>query len=199
MIRMSLSIGLLAVAAGCTSVSSNYSGEITRKRTDRIYVCHGFDCYYKTRYDVSGADHARYKTIMEQGRGSPAAERQAISQAIMFFEDRASDAIGIRDKAKSDFGKSGEKGQMDCIDESTNSRSLLLFLQENGWLTHHRVLMNVSRGLFLDGRYPHSTAVIQEKETGQRWAVDSWYEDAGGSPDIMKLEEWLKRGVMGER
>ena len=61
------------------------------------------------------------------------------------------------------------------------------------------VLANSSRGLFVDGRYPHATAVIKDKETGEIFAVDSWFEPGGGPPDIMLLSEWKKRGVMGER
>lgn len=184
---------------GCTSVSSNYTGAITVAKPARMYVCHGFDCYYKTRYDVTSEDWHGYAGIMAAGAESPAAEREAIAKATMLYEDRAASAIGVRDKAKSSFGKSGQKGQMDCIDESTNTRSLLRFLAENGWLKHHDVLMNVSRGAFIDGRYPHSTAVLRERATGEKWAVDSWYEDAGGPPDIMLLSKWRTRGVWGER
>ena len=52
--------------------------------------------------------------------------------------------------------------------------------------------------LDVDGRYPHSTAVLSEKG-GTRWAVDSWYEPMGGKPDVMPLDQWKSRGVMGER
>ncbi len=136
---------------------------------------------------------------MAEAGSSPAAERQAISRAITFFEQRAAQTIGVADEAKSSLRNSGRKGQMDCIDESTNSRSLLLFLHRNGWLSHHDVLANVSRGAFIDGRYPHSTAVLRERASGRKWAVDSWYEPAGGAPDILPLEEWRRRGVWGER
>jgi hypothetical protein len=192
-------LGLLVPLAACTSVSSRYTGAITVAEPERIYVCHGFDCYYKTRYDVTYADFDRFARIMAQGTSSPEAERAAISSANMYFETRAAKAVGVADKAKSSFGKSGEKGQMDCIDESTNTRSFLLFLARNGWLKHHDVLMNESRGAFVDGRYPHSTAVLREHATGEKWAVDSWYEDAGGPPDIMRMADWRKRGVLGER
>lgn len=121
-----------------------------------------------------------------------------MGRAIAYFEQRSTQKIGIKDEPKSDITQSGRMGQMDCIDESTNSRTVLLYLQSRGLLKHHSVLGNVSRGFFADGRYPHSTAVVQEKG-GQKWAVDSWYEPAGGEPDIMPLSEWQRRGVMGER
>lgn len=199
MLRFAALAVVLTAIAGCTSVSSNYGGDRKSAGQDRIRVCHGFDCYFQNTVTVSPADRARFASIMAAGAGSPEAERDAISRAIMLFEDMATATIGIADGARSSFRQSGRKGQMDCIDESTNSRSLLLFLNANGWLQHHEVLRNVSRGAFIDARYPHSTAVVREKASGRKWAVDSWYEAAGDAPDIVPLEKWRQRGVWGER
>ncbi len=162
-----------------------------------MVVCHGFDCRRRTNLVLSGADAKKFASIMA-GSKSAGAERAAIGRAIAYFEQRSIQAIGVKDEPKSDLTQSGLMGQMDCIDESTNSRSLLRYLESRGLLKFHSVLGNVSRGFFADGRYPHSTAVVQEK-SGQKWAVDSWYEPAGGKPDIMPLTEWQRRGVMGER
>ena len=197
--KIAAGIMLAPLLAACTSVSSNYSGEITKAKSTRIFVCHGFDCSYKTKYTVTPDDWDRFAAIMEQGYASAEAERKAIAAADMYYEERAALAIGVRDKAKSNIGQSRAKGQMDCIDESTNTRSLLMFLEENGWLKHHKVEWNVSRGVFIDGRYPHSTAVIKEKATGEKWAVDSWFEATGVAPDIVPLSYWKTRGVMGQR
>ena len=83
--------------------------------------------------------------------------------------------IGVRDRAEGgDFGASHIKGQMDCIDESTNTRGFLLYLAERGLLKFHKVGRNVSRGFFVDGRYPHLTAIIIDPgrhEMGRRFLV----------------------------
>ena len=84
---------------------------------------------------------------------------------------------------------------MDCIDESTNTRTLLVYLADRKLLRHHTVGMNASRGFLVDGRYPHSTAVIRDA-SGVRWAVDSWYAPMGGSPDILPLGQWMPRGFL---
>lgn len=188
---------VLAVA-GCSSVSSNYTGAITRPDRAQMIVCHGFNCYMKTTLHLSQSDDEQFARLMAPGQASAAAERQAIANAIAYFETRATKAIGVADGAKSSGLESGKRGQMDCIDESTNSRTLLLYLQKRGLLNHHKVLGNVSRGFFADGRYPHSTALVADT-SGRKWAVDSWFEPAGGKPDIMPLDEWLRRGVMGVR
>jgi hypothetical protein len=85
---------------------------------------------------------------------------------------------------------SGVQGQMDCLDETANTTSLLLVLQEQGLLIHHTVQGPESRGFFLDGRYPHFTAIIAEKRTGSEWAVDPWAKAPGQRPDILPLAQW---------
>jgi hypothetical protein len=48
----------------------------------------------------------------------------------------------------------------------------------------------VSRGLFVDGKQPHTTAVIVENANGTQWSVDSWTKAYGQNPDIMTISEW---------
>lgn len=189
---------LSGVVAGCTSSSSNYLGEITKTEESRLFVCHGFDCSYKTRVDLGAADHRQFAAFFAKA-DSAEAERAAVGRAVQHAEERGAGVIGIRDLPKSDYTQSREKGQMDCIDESTNTRSLLLYLEKRGLLKHHAVEVNRSRGFFADGRYPHSTAVLREKAASRRWAIDSWYEPAGGPPDIRPLDEWMASGRFGER
>jgi hypothetical protein len=187
-----------AALSGCMSSTSNLSHVNKATTATQLAVCHGFDCRNRTKLALSTGDAGRFSAIMARGKASAKAERQAIASAVSYFEKRSGEAIGVRDTAKSTLAQSGRMGQMDCIDESTNTRTLMLYLQGRGLIRHHSVESNVSRGFFADGRYPHSTAVLREK-TGQKWAVDSWYEPMGGPPDIMPLQEWQARGVMGER
>lgn len=198
-VRIVLAFLAAGLGAGCTSISSNYTGEITRPSAASIIVCHGFDCRNKVRLALTGADEQRFASLLTAGEASPAAERAAVARAVAYYEQRYVQVIGAADKAKSDISQTGELGQMDCIDESTNTRSLLLHLAHVGLLKHHDVLYNVSRGIMVDGRYPHSTAVLKEKAGGKKWAVDSWFDAAGAEPDVMPLDVWVTHGVMGAR
>ena len=191
-------LAVVTLVSACQSVSSNYTGAITQPSTARVIVCHGFDCRNKTVLAFTSEDEQRFDAIMEAGGASAAMERAAVSNAIQYFETRAGTVIGALDAPKSNIAQTGNVGQMDCIDESTNSRSLLLHLEKRGLLRHHKVEWNVSRGVLFDGRYFHSTAVISDRQ-GKEWAVDSWYEPTGGAPDIMALSEWNRRGVLGAR
>lgn len=195
--RFASLIVVAAAAGGCTSVSSNYNDDIANVSTGRITVCHGFDCRNQTALTFSAEDQQRLRALFA-ANADAAAERDAIRKAVQAFENATTARLGVEDEPKSDLSQTGRHGQMDCIDESTNTRTFLRYLGSNGLLKHHTVQTNVTRGVIFDGRYFHATAVIRDGG-GQRWAVDSWYEPAGGAPDIMRLEEWLGRGQMGRR
>jgi hypothetical protein len=195
--RFAVLMILAGISAGCTSVSSNYNDDIANVSTGRLTVCHGFDCRNQTALTFSTDEQQRLRALFA-ATSSAAAEREAIRKAVQIFESATTARLGVADKPKSDLSQTGQHGQMDCIDESTNTRTFLRHLESNGLLKHHTVQTNVTRGVIFDGRYFHATAVIRENG-GQRWAVDSWYEPAGGAPDIMRLDEWLGRGQMGRR
>lgn len=160
-----------------------------------IQICHGYGCTFRSRLTLTGADGARFRSIMAAGAGSPKAERAALSRAVSYYETRAGQATGYHDRPKTQIGKP-QRGQMDCVDEATNTRNLLVYLKERGLLRFHKVERTVSRGYFLDKRYPHFSALLSDP-SGRKWVVDSWYKPMGGTPDIMPYEQWKVRGEFG--
>ncbi|MDD7908759.1 MULTISPECIES: hypothetical protein [Pseudovibrio] len=201
-IRLGLisALSACAVLAGCmtlagTNPSTWYSSMNGREPSgNRIYICHGFGCTYKTVVAFSEKDRKALARIFSKGKASsPSAEREALSKAIIWQERRVGRIVGSsKDIGGLDMRNSGVRGQMDCIDEATNTTSLLIYAQEQGFLKHHTVSRPVARGFFLDGRYPHATAVITEKEKGVQWAVDSWRLANAMPPDVMLLEKWFR-------
>jgi hypothetical protein len=184
---------LLGIIAAALVPVHAEGGEARRMAPAQIEVCHGYGCKYRSRVALGASDAGRFASILAAGRKSPQAERAAMRRAVADFEQRSFAAIGIRDQPKSRFGASGIRGQMDCIDESTNTRAFLRYLAERNLLRYHTVARNASRGLLIDGRYFHSTAVITD-QSGVKWAVDSWYAPMGGAPDILPLDEWSTQG-----
>jgi hypothetical protein len=83
--------------------------------------------------------------------------------------------------------------QMDCIDLTANITELLIALDRHKLLRYHRVGEPASRGLFIDGKQPHTTPVIVEIATGTEWSVDSWTKAYGQIPDIMTVSDWKSR------
>jgi hypothetical protein len=197
--RCGILLGVLlfpAIAAGCSSVPDRSSGLVVGYAMPKqIDICHGYGCAYRAKLRLDASDGERFRNIMAAGAASPAAERAAISKADQYFEERAYTATGLRDRPEAEVAGAA-RGQMDCVDESTNTNSLLVYLAERGLLRHHKVEKRVTRGFLLDGRYPHWTAVISDP-AGVRWVVDSWYAPMGGAPDIIPLSEWKPRGFLG--
>jgi hypothetical protein len=157
----------------------------------RIVACHGYGCSRRLAISMDGAWLGRAGAILRGGQGSPEAERRALGSVIGAYTAYLSASLGGKpDIPGSPPRMSGVYGQMDCLDETANTTSLLLVLQDQGLLTYHVVEHPESRGFFLDGRYPHFTAVIMEKRTGSTWAVDPWRKAPGQMPDILPLNRW---------
>ena len=129
---------------------------------------------------VDGAWLSQARAILRTGQGSPDAERPALGEVVRSYTAYLAASFGGKpDGPGSPPQMSGVYGQMDCLDETANTTSLLLVLQDQGLLTHHVVEYPESRGFFLDGRYPHFTAVIAEKRTGSGMGRGSVGEGPG--------------------
>jgi hypothetical protein len=188
-----LAIAILALADGTGSAAQ---APPTEGAT--VIVCHGYGCRYRTRVQFSPADMARLHRLVAAGKATPDAERQALGRAVQWFEVTVGPIAGTsHDKLKGDVLLIPDPSQEDCIDESTNTTTLLKLIESRGWLLHHTVGPTKERGFLLDGRYPHNTAVVIEKSGGERWAIDSWTHANGEFPDIMPISEWVKQGVWG--
>ena len=191
-----LALGAAGAAAGCTTASDG--GETAAKvpRVATLDVCHGYDCHFRTKVTITAQD-SRVLAGYFRGATTPGAERAAIARAVQLFENKATKTIGIADRPQSAFLGAKERGQMDCLDETANTLTLLRYLAGRGLLKHHTVSGDVSRGFLLDARYFHSAASIKEGG-GTRWAVDSWFGKAGSAPQIMPLDVWRSQGNLSE-
>lgn len=160
-----------------------------------VHVCHAYGCQMKTRYRFTDADLAEISSLMAKTReaDTPHEERRAVAHAIGWIERRVGAAIGTKDdRAGMDFAASGDPTQQDCVDESTNTTSYLLVLQDNGLLRHHRVGRPFAKDQLWRGvsGWTHWTAVLQETASPQRWAVDSWIYENGENPAVVETEHW---------
>ncbi|TBW34280.1 hypothetical protein EYW49_18515 [Siculibacillus lacustris] len=160
----------------------------------RPAYCHGFGCEFRAVIPLDDDDEAALARIFQAHGGSPAAERVAVDLADQWWEKRADREIGAPpDKRGSDLADAHHAGQTDCIDEATNTTTLLLHLEQRGLLRFHHVQRPESRGAFL---YAHATAVMRDRTTGTDWIADSWMRDSGDPIDVMPLEEWFSRAYV---
>ncbi len=161
---------------------------------DTLAYCHGFGCEFKTAIRMGEAEYGALAAIFARHRGGPDDERRAVDLADQWWENIAAPQLGgPPDKRGSELGDAHKPGQTDCLDEATNTTTLLVYLERKGLLRHHHVKRPESRGAFL---YAHATAVMTDKTTGIDWVADSWMRDSGDPIDVMTLEEWFSRAYV---
>ena len=192
--------GAALCAASCDasalSISEAYASVSLSLPTPRlVIVCHDFGCQQRTPVGLGPGDLATLTSLLASGRASAEAERRAVAAAEAWFDRRVGPAAGTTHRVAraNGLGAQNTVGQMDCIDTSRNSTSLLLILEQLHLLHHHKVEAPEARGFLLDGRGPHATAVLTDIHTGKQWAVDSWTHKYGERPDVMPLDEWKQK------
>jgi hypothetical protein len=189
-----IAVGSVAPAAAemASVVAATYSElSISPPSIDGIAICHGFGCKYRDELGLTPQDWKTLTTMLAAGKANAAAERKAIGTAGAWFDRRFGPVAGTTGHvARANRYYMFDKRQMDCVDSSRNTTSLLLVLEQLKLLRYHEVAEPVARGYLIDGRPPHVTAVLVEKATGTEWSVDSWTRGYGQAPEIMQLAHW---------
>jgi hypothetical protein len=194
-----LGLALTVACAGIAAAAGDFSSEeiagqfaaqsLPIPTTERVVICHGFACKFRTMVGFDAQDHAELRKIMGKV-GTPEAERAAMAKAVSWYGRRIAPEAGTAGaKARPAPTKSGDPSQIDCVESSLNTTQILLILQELGLLRYHHVEPYVSRITF---DFVHSTAVLSENANGKKWAVDTWVRDSGQIPDVRPLADWYK-------
>lgn len=171
----------LAVALLTTSATQSAPNPFTS--------CTSFGCTQIREVTLSAAQWQSVRALFE-GMESAAAERQSIRRAIALIETGVGDLTGTHaDLPENNWGQS-RRGQLDCIAESTNTTTYLNQLQSRNLLQWHEVEDRAVRHLFI---FSHWTAVIRDRQSDERYAVDSWFGANGQLPHIQKLDDWKRR------
>ena len=78
-------------------------------------------------------------------------------------------------------------GQLDCIDESLNITTYMHLFESQGHLRWHHVMDRAYRSGGFDS---HWAGQLQEVATGERFVIDSWFQDNGMLPYIARSAKW---------
>lgn len=152
--------------------------------------CEGYGCPTYKNVKLSQRD---WNIILKAYGGkakNAAQERGRVAQTIGAFE-RVVGPLTKTDKDRAGTFLETGKGQLDCVDESTNTTIYMMLLKEKGLLRFHEIDQPQVRWPIVSGRgWMHQTAVITEKETGKQYAIDSWFEDNGAPAWVVPLETW---------
>ncbi len=161
----------------------------TTPEPDSFTVCFGHGCRDVAFINLGADDWERVRKQFAPPTVNAAEERARLAAAIALLENMVGSRTGTSADLAGTFPGTGRSGQMDCTDEATNTTTYLRMLDRDGLLRWHSIDENAVRGFFIFG-WPHITAVIREKQTGQRFAVDSWFHPNGVAPEILPLKTW---------
>ena len=153
---------------------------------------HCFDFGCKSTRDIVYEDShwAQIRVLFDARELDMFEEKQAIRRAIALMETISGELAGTHLDKAGNYPGYDLAGQMDCIDESTNTFQYLLALEREGLLNWHRVDLKQRRIVWF---LTHWTATISEIGSGRRFAVDSWYRDNGEPPYLQPLEDWRQK------
>ncbi|QQS10067.1 MAG: hypothetical protein IPK69_05460 [Phycisphaerales bacterium] len=146
------------------------------------------------RTDTFGISDTQWTAIeqtMRDGHESPDAERRAIATTIAMIEQIAGRQTPTNADRRRGHNQLGDPGQMDCVDESSNTTRYLDLLAQHDLIVHHDVLDPVWRAKILVFN-PHRTAVIEEHDTKENFVIDSWMWDNGMPPAVQPLSVWRR-------
>tara|TARA_R110001583_G_scaffold177418_2_gene332557 strand:+ start:62132 stop:62824 length:693 start_codon:yes stop_codon:yes gene_type:complete len=150
-------------------------------------ICHGHTCSRTAYIHLSSSQWSTIEALFSPPAVTAMQERKQIILAIALLETMTGKQSGTdKDRAKN-YVANGVNGQLDCIDEATNTTVYLRMLSEANLLLYHQQASRTSRGGLFS---PHNTATIIDIKSQTRYAVDSWFDNNGEPPVIIPLALW---------
>lgn len=189
-IHLLVGAALSLTLAACTSQQrlEDYPSYLKYYKVDEpeqlsTQVCRGYGCRIKDQVTFNKREWRYITAPLQTTPRNAADERERLRWVIGRFES----AVGARNGTSADwpgtYMKLGDD-QMDCSDESVNTSLYLLMLDQQKLLRYHTVGKAA-------GRFPpHLTAVVIEKNSGQPFALDSWFHFNGVRAEVVPLDEW---------
>ena len=152
-------------------------------------VCQGGGCAKVSATQLTLEDWQKVAAVFNPKAENAEQERVQIAEAIGVLEGIVGKKVGTDTDLAGTFDNSDTPGQMDCNDEAINTTSYMRLLKQAGLMQLHDIEDTRTRNFFFTG-WPHSTAVIHEIASKQRYAVDSWFYDNGHPATIVPFEQW---------
>lgn len=184
-----LSVFLLSACGGIDYQTYLARHDVIAPTMEHFGHCRSYGC---SKIDIVSLDNVQWRSIEKLFKGNKDAEteRANIAQAIGRLEQIVGEMTGTKADIAGTYQRFG-RFQHDCVDESINTTTYLALLQQKNLMTYHDIDAPIARTIFTTARPgPHQTAVIVEKETGVKYAVDSWFHDNGYPAEVALLDDW---------
>ncbi len=121
---------------------------ITDPAPERFSVCSGYSCREVTQVPLTPVQWQQVRDRFSSPAETAEDERRDIAHGIAFMETLVGPLAGTSNDKGPNFQGVGTDGQMDCIDEFTNTTSYLTMLVQEGLVTRHSAQDRVMRGFF---------------------------------------------------
>lgn len=159
---------------------------------DSFAICHGGGCAVVRQVSLTADEWQQVRAVFAPDISDAEAERRYIAAAVGLLEQLVGAKSAIWQDRAGTFGNAAYAGQLDCNDEAANATTYLKLLRQDRLIRFHRIGDTKLRGFFIRG-WPHTTASIVDMQSGQSYAVDSWFYDNGQPAVVVPLADW-KRG-----
>ena len=193
--RLAFIIAALSLSACVSQDFKTYERYLQSKRVpaptiERFPHCHSYGCPKHDLIELNSRNWNDIEKVFKPKPKNAEQERKRIEIAIGKFESIVGPLAGTDVDVGDTFKKTGE-GQLDCVDESTNTTIYLDLLKQKGLLKFHDIEQPQIRLPFVGGGFwVHQTAVIRDNETGEKYAVDSWFDDNGHPAYVVPFDDW---------
>ncbi len=157
---------------------------------EALEVCFGGGCAEVKQVALTTEEWQKVERLFaSNGPLNATQEREKIAQAIGLLEDIIGEKVGTSNDIAGTFYTGSLTGQLDCNDEAINTTTYMRLMRQMGLIKWHEVEDTRTRNFFFTG-WPHSTAVMHDINTGERFAVDSWFYDNGAPATIVPFATW---------
>jgi hypothetical protein len=163
--------------------------DILEPRPSNFTICYGYGCRQRARVQLSAGQWGRIRTVFAPRPADAAGERACIALALGVMESIVGPLTGTDADIGGSLQGAFHKNQMDCEDEAVNTCMYLIMMQDDGLITYHDIYTPTMRGFVVMG-WPHVATVIKDKQTGEGFVVDSWFEDNGHPAHVVPYKKW---------
>jgi len=152
-------------------------------------ICYAHSCQQITRVRLDAEQWERIRNIFVPRPSNGAVERARIALAIGELESMVGPLTGTDGDIGGSFQGAFRSNQMDCEDEAVNTLVYLTMMEQDGLITYNDIYRPTSRGFVIMG-WPHTATVLVDKQTKEKFVLDSWFEDNGHPAYVVPLKKW---------
>jgi hypothetical protein len=182
---------MLAVLTGCRAQEEQRVAKLLTAdpAPAKFSICHGNSCRLRTDISLTPEQWAEVQRLFEPAPADALAERRQIAHAIGVLELFSGRQAHTLEDTPGMGVHWNPDGQLDCIDEATNSTTYLRMMKADGLIRFHDVGFPANR-FVITAWGPSNTATMREIATAKIYAVESYFRYNGEPAYVLPLDVW---------